>query len=638
MRAHEPFSGPEPFFSSLTTPAFPSSFFTRLRYTAPMAQPPLLTLKNIHLTFGSTPLLEGAELVINAGERVCLVGRNGSGKSTLLKIAAGLIEPDQGERFFQPGTTVRYLPQEPDLSAYDTVRDYVVDGLEGADDEYRVPYLLDALGLTGDETTDILSGGEARRAALARALAPQPDILMLDEPTNHLDLPAIEWLEGELKSLRSAIVLISHDRRFLENLTRKTVWMDRGLSRTLDKGFSHFEDWRDGVLEAEELEQHKLGRQIAREQHWIVHGVSGRRKRNVRRVKDLAGLREQKRDFRAAQGGVNITVAEGRNSGKSVVKMDNVSKSFDRPIVSDLTLKINRGDRLGIIGPNGGGKTTLLKMIMGQLEPDSGDVKLGTNLEPLVLDQKREALNPNWTLKDALTDGSGDKVEVAGESKHVIGYMKDFLFLPEQARTPVHALSGGERGRLGLARGLRKPSNMLVLDEPTNDLDLETLDLLQEMIADYKGTVLVVSHDRDFLDRVSTSVLALEPESDGRWIEYPGGYSDMVNQRGSGVQARKTASETKAAKKAAPSPAAPKAKGKLTFKDKHALETLPAEIAALQESMAALEAKLTDGDFYERDPNGFNKTVAQLGSAQDKLSAMEEQWIELEMRKEELGG
>ena len=604
-----------------------------------MAQPPLLTLKNIHLTFGSTPLLEGADLAILPGERVCLVGRNGSGKSTLLKIAAGMIEPDDGERFFQPGTTVRYLPQEPDLSDFDTVRDYVIAGLEGADDEYRVPYLLDALGLTGEEDTAVLSGGEARRAALARALAPQPDILMLDEPTNHLDLPAIEWLEGELKSLRSAIVLISHDRRFLENLTRKTVWMDRGLSRTLDKGFTHFEDWRDEVLEQEELEQHKLGRQIAREQHWIVHGVSGRRKRNVRRVKELAGLRQQKKDYRSVQGGVNITVAEGRSSGKSVVKMDGVSKSFDRPIVSDLTLKINRGDRLGIIGPNGGGKTTLLKLIMGQLEPDSGDVKLGVNLEPLVLDQKREALDPNWTLKDALTDGSGDKVEVAGESKHVIGYMKDFLFLPEQARTPLHALSGGERGRLGLARGLRKPSNLLVLDEPTNDLDLETLDLLQEMIADYNGTVLVVSHDRDFLDRVTTSVLALEPDSAGNWVEFPGGYSDMVRQRGTGVQARKTASaQKKADAKAPPAPApAPKPKGKLTYKDKHALETLPGEIEAINAQLKELEAKISDGDFYERDPNGFNAAIAKMGKLQETVAAKEELWLDIEMRKDELG-
>ncbi len=605
-----------------------------------MAQPPLLSLRDIYLTFGSTPLLTGASLSISAGERLCLVGRNGSGKSTLLKIAAGLLEQDDGERFFQPGTTVRYLPQEPDLSDYATIRDYVEAGLEGADDSYRVPYLLDALGLTGDEDTAILSGGEARRAALARTLAPEPDILMLDEPTNHLDLPAIEWLEGEIKQLRSAVVLISHDRRFLENLTRRTIWMDRGIARELDKGFAHFEDWRDEFLEQEELEQHKLGRQIAREQHWIVHGVSGRRKRNVRRVKELAGLRAQKKDFRAVQGGVNITVAEGKSSGKSVMRMENVSKSFDRPIVSDLTLKINRGDRLGIIGPNGGGKTTLLKLIMGELEPDSGWIKLGVNLEPLILDQKRESLDPDWTLAEALTDGSGDKVEVDGQSKHVIGYMKDFLFLPEQARTPLHALSGGERGRLQLARGLRKPSNLLVLDEPTNDLDLETLDLLQEMIADYKGTVLVVSHDRDFLDRVTTSVLALEPDSQGNWVEYPGGYTDMVNQRGTGVQARKTASAQKKSDKSQKSQKRDKAQGsksKMTYKDKHALETLPDIMAKLQADITAIETQLSAPDFFTRDPDGFNAAVEKMGKAQEILAGHEERWMELEILREEMG-
>ena len=605
-----------------------------------MAQPPLLSLRDIYLTFGSTPLLTGASLSISAGERLCLVGRNGSGKSTLLKIAAGLLEQDDGERFFQPGTTVRYLPQEPDLSDYATIRDYVEAGLEGADDSYRVPYLLDALGLTGDEDTAILSGGEARRAALARTLAPEPDILMLDEPTNHLDLPAIEWLEGEIKQLRSAVVLISHDRRFLENLTRRTIWMDRGIARELDKGFAHFEDWRDEFLEQEELEQHKLGRQIAREQHWIVHGVSGRRKRNVRRVKELAGLRAQKKDFRAVQGGVNITVAEGKSSGKSVMRMENVSKSFDRPIVSDLTLKINRGDRLGIIGPNGGGKTTLLKLIMGELEPDSGWIKRGVNLEPLILDQKRESLDPDWTLAEALTDGSGDKVEVDGQSKHVIGYMKDFLFLPEQARTPLHALSGGERGRLQLARGLRKPSNLLVLDEPTNDLDLETLDLLQEMIADYKGTVLVVSHDRDFLDRVTTSVLALEPDSQGNWVEYPGGYTDMVNQRGTGVQARKTASAQKKSDKSQKSQKRDKAQGsksKMTYKDKHALETLPDIMAKLQADITAIETQLSAPDFFTRDPDGFNAAVEKMGKAQEILAGHEERWMELEILLEEMG-
>lgn len=603
-----------------------------------MAQPPLLTLKDIHLTFGSTPLLEGADLAIAPGERLCLVGRNGSGKSTLLKIAAGMIEADEGERFFQPGTTVRYLPQEPDLSAFETIRDYVMDGLEGADDAYRIPYLLDALGLTGDETTDVLSGGEARRAALVRTLAPSPDILMLDEPTNHLDLPAIEWLEDELRGMSSALVLISHDRRFLQNLSRTTVWVDRGQTKTLDKGFAHFEDWRDEVLELEEQEQHKLGRQIAREQHWIVHGVSGRRKRNVRRVKELADLRQKKADHRGPQGGINMTVTEGKQSGKSVAKLEHVSKAYDRPIVSDLTMKINRGDRLGVIGPNGAGKTTLLKLIMGDLEPDSGDIKLGTNLQPLILDQKRESLDNDWTLSEALTDGGGDKVIVNGESRHVIGYMKDFLFLPEQARTPIHALSGGERGRLQLARGLRKPSNLLVLDEPTNDLDLETLDLLQEMIADYDGTVIVVSHDRDFLDRVSGSVLALEPDSAGQWIEYAGGYSDMVAQRGHGVQARK-AEKSKKSKGKKPGGGEPSAKkGKLSFKQTYALENLPKELAALEIKIKGFETQLEDAEFYSRDPDGFQKVIDDLTAVQMRFEAIEEELLELEILREEVSG
>jgi len=439
-----------------------------------MAQPPLLTLSDIALTFGSTPLLEAANLMVYPRERLCLVGRNGSGKSTLMKIAAGLVEQDKGERFVKPGVSWRYLPQEPDLSAFQTSRDYIADGLIGADDGGRIPYLLDALGLTGEEDPKVMSGGEMRRAALARTLAPDPDILMLDEPTNHLDLPAIEWLEDELSRSQSAILLISHDRRFLESLSKRTVWMDRGETRELDKGFGAFEDWRDEFLEQEELERHKMERKVHREQHWVVHGVSGRRKRNVRRL--------------------------------------------DRQIVKDLSLRINRGERLGLIGPNGAGKTTLLKLIMGEMEPSEGQIERGLNLEPLVIDQKRESLNPEWTLKDALTDGANDTVIVGGNSVHVMRYMKDFLFLPEQARTPLHALSGGERGRLQLARGLRLPSNFLILDEPTNDLDLETLDLLQEMVANYNGTIIIVSHDRDFLDRTVTRTLAYE--GPGEWQIY----------------------------------------------------------------------------------------------------------------------
>ena len=596
--------------------------------------PPLLTLTDIALTFGTTPLLESAELTVRPRDRCCLVGRNGSGKSTLLKIAAGLVESDSGVRFLQPGTTIRYLPQEPDLSAFKTARDYIEAGLIGADDGARIPYLLDALGLSGDEDPAIMSGGEIRRAALARTLAPRPDILMLDEPTNHLDLPAIEWLEKELASLPSAILLISHDRKFLENLSRRTIWIDRGETRFLDKGFSFFETWRDEYLEQEELDQHKLKRKIHREQHWIVHGVSGRRKRNVRRVKELASLRQQVRDQKQVVGSATIAVTEGQSSGKRVAILENVSKSFEgRPIVSDFSIKIARGERIGIVGPNGSGKTTLLKLLMGEHQADSGRIELGVNLEPLIIDQKRESLNPDWTLSEAMSDNGGDKVIVDGNSVHVIKYMKDFLFLPEQARTPLHALSGGERGRLQLARGLRLPSNLLILDEPTNDLDLETLDLLQELVADYKGTVVVVSHDRDFLDRTVTRTIAYEGKA--QWQVYAGGYSDMVDQRGAGVQARRAAEKAKREKAGSESGNKASAKPKLSYKHKFRLEKLPAEIAALEAEKSALETKMADGDFFKRDPDGFNAALVSFQTVQAKLEACEEEWLELEMLRED---
>jgi len=598
----------------------------------PAMAPPLLTLDDIHLTFGSTPLLESAALTIMPGTRTCLVGRNGSGKSTLLKIAAGLTEQDHGDRFLKPGTTVRYLPQDPDLSAFETVRDYVMDGLVGADDAGRVPYLLDALGMSGEESPLVISGGEARRAALIRTLAPEPDILLLDEPTNHLDLPAIEWLEVELSRLPCALVLISHDRRFLETLSRETVWMDRGRTRQLSKGFKYFEDWRDELLEQEALEQHKLERKIVREQHWVVHGVSGRRKRNVKRLKDLGTLRQQVKEHRNVLDKASISVTESPTSGKRVAKLRNVSKSFEtRPIVSNFSIRISRGERIGILGPNGSGKTTLLKLMMGELEPDSGTIELGVNLEPLIVDQKRESLNPDWTLSDALTDGNGDKVMVGDNSVHVIRYMKDFLFLPEQARTPLHALSGGERGRVQLARGLRLPSNFLVLDEPTNDLDLETLDLLQELVADYVGTVVVVSHDRDFIDRTVTRTIAYE--GPGQWEIYAGGYSDLLDQRGHGVKARETTTD-KRKTKSENTESKPKTT-KLSFKHKFRLEKLPEEMTALETKIAKLQTKLAKPDFFAKDPDGFAQEAKALENAQSSLEAAEAEWLELEMLREE---
>ncbi|MEP0235884.1 ATP-binding cassette domain-containing protein [Roseibium sp.] len=602
--------------------------------------PPLLILRDIHLTFGGTPLLTGAELSVSEGERICLVGRNGSGKSTLLKIAAGIVEADSGERFFQPGRTIRYLPQEPDLSAYATTLDYVNEGLTAGDDPYRAQYLLDVLGLTGKEKPSNLSGGEARRAALARTLAPEPDILLLDEPTNHLDLPAIEWLESELKSLKSAMVIISHDRRFLENLSRATVWIDRGTARRMDQGFGKFEAWRDEVLEQEEQDQHKLAQKIKREEHWMTYGVTARRKRNMRRVRELADLRKQKREHRGPQGTAKLAATEAEVSGKLVIEAKHVAKTYgDRSIVTDFSTRIQRGDRIGLVGANGAGKTTLLKMLTGELAPDTGTIKLGTNLEMVTLDQKRENLDPNDTLSSVLTGGRGDTVVIGDETKHVIGYMKDFLFSPEQARTPVGVLSGGERARVMLARALANRSNLMVLDEPTNDLDLETLDLLQELLADYPGTALIVSHDRDFLDRVATSTII--SEGDGLWREYAGGYSDMLAQRGEGVTARKT---EKAAKQAAlkqkdglpgEKPAAkPAAKSKLSFTQQHLLKTLPDTIAKLEAKLEQLQLDMNDPQLYAKNPDKFAKISAQISDLATEKDAAEEQWLELEMLNE----
>ncbi|MFD1254536.1 ABC transporter ATP-binding protein uup [Devosia equisanguinis] len=603
-----------------------------------MAAPPLLSLQNIQLTFGGTQLLEAAELIVSPGQRIALVGRNGSGKSTLLKIAAGLIQHDAGVRFAEPSATIRYLPQEPDLTGHATTLAYVEAGLAPGDDPYRAQYLLEALGLTGTEDPKTLSGGEGRRAALARVLAPQPDVLLLDEPTNHLDLPVIEWLQDELSQIRSALVLISHDRRFLADLTRSTVWLDRGVTRRIEKGFSAFEGWRDEVLEQEEKDRHKLDRQIVREEHWLRYGVTARRKRNVGRLERLAGLRQDRREQRRATGNVTMAVSEGRTSGALVAEAENVSKSFGgRAIVKEFSTRVLRGDRVGIVGPNGAGKTTLIKMLTGLLEPDSGSIKMGSALELAMLDQGRARLDPDTRLRDALTGGGSDTLKINGESKHVVGYMKDFLFTPEQANTPIGKLSGGERARVALARALALPSNFLVLDEPTNDLDLETLDLLEEMVSDYAGTVVVVSHDRDFLDRVATSVIMAE--GDGRWTEYAGGYSDMVSQRGAGVSARVVDKAPKAEKPKADAPAPQaSAKRKLSFKEKHALETLPKEIDKLDGEIRTINAALSDPNLYTKDPNGFAAKSKALEAAEARKAAAEEQWLELEMLREELEG
>ncbi|BAM90459.1 ABC transporter with duplicated ATPase domains [Bradyrhizobium oligotrophicum S58] len=600
--------------------------------------PPLIQLKDIRLTFGGTPLLSGVELSVSPGERVCLIGRNGSGKSTLLKIAAGLVECDSGTRFVQPGATVRYLPQEPDFSGHATTLSYVEAGLGPGDDHYQARYLVEQLGLTGDEDPAHVSGGEARRAALARVLAPNPDILLLDEPTNHLDLTTIEWLENELDGRRCALVLISHDRRFLTNLSRATAWLDRGQIREIDRGFAGFEAWRDEVLAEEEREQHKLDRKIVNEEHWLRYGVSGRRKRNVKRLANLHALRQQRRDYRGTAGAANLAAAEADKSGKLVIEAKGASKAFgDRKIVDNFSIRIQRGDRIGIVGPNGAGKTTLVNLLTGGSEPDSGSIRLGVNLETATLDQHRESLDPRTTLADALTGGRGDHVMVGGKPRHVVGYMEDFLFSREQMRTPLEVLSGGERGRLMLARALAKPSNLLVLDEPTNDLDLETLDVLEDMLGDYEGTVILISHDRDFLDRVVTSVIV--PEGNGKWQEYAGGYSDMLVQRGADLKREhaKAAEEKKDAKPAAAQPAS-SPKRKLSFNEKHALETLPKTIAKLQAEIAKQQKLLDDPALYAKDRKRFDAASTAMATAQAELTAAEDRWLELEVLREEIEG
>ena len=606
--------------------------------------PPILKLDDIFLSFGGAPLLAGANFQVEPGDKISLVGRNGSGKSTLLKIAAGMVEAQSGEVFRHPSSTIRYLEQAPDFGDHKTVLSYAEEGLTLGDDPYRLTYLLSHLGLTGEEDPNSLSGGEARRAALARVLAPEPDILLLDEPTNHLDLPTIEWLEGELQKTRSAIVVISHDRRFLEKVSTATVWLDRGTSRRLDRGFGFFEAWRDQLLEQEELEQHKLGKQIEREEHWLRYGVTARRKRNMRRLGDLQTMRADYRGHKGPQGSVNANISDVQESGKLVIEAELITKTYgERSIVAPFSIRVHRGDCIGLVGPNGAGKTTLLKMLTGQLKPDSGKIKLGTNLEIATLDQKREDLDPEETLAHYLTDGRGESLIVNGEQRHVTGYMKDFLFAPEQARTPIRKLSGGERARLMLARILSRPTNLLILDEPTNDLDIETLDLLQETVASFAGTVILVSHDRDFLDRTVTSTIApMNPDApDGRWIEYAGGYTDMLEQRkGVADELRKAAKAEKARTSGGSNggQGGNKGKAKMSFKQTYALENIPKEIAKAEAEIAARELKMSDPKLFSKDPATFNALAKEVEKLRAKVTKMEEEWLELETLREQMGG
>ncbi|MHA3978604.1 ABC-F family ATP-binding cassette domain-containing protein [Halovulum sp. GXIMD14794] len=605
-----------------------------------MAPAPLLTLSDIGLGFGGTPLLDGASLTVAPGERLGLVGRNGSGKSTLMKIMAGLVEPDSGERFVPPGKAVAYMEQDPDFSGFETLGDFVREGFEPSE-EYRAEIALEGVKLDGSRRCDAASGGERRRAALARIMASDADVLLLDEPTNHLDIEMIAWLERELSDTRRAFVLISHDRAFLRALTKGMLWVDRGQVRRLEKGFDAFEDWRDKIYEEEDLARHKLDRLIKSEGRWAVEGISGRRKRNQGRVRRLQEMRSERASEIRRTGTADLALESGQKSGKLVVEAEGVSKRFgERVIVKDFDLRIQRGDRVALVGPNGVGKTSLLNLLTGRDEPDEGRIRLGTNLQMALFDQNRAQLDPDVSLWDSLAHdpdlgvrGRNDQVMVRGAPRHVVGYLKDFLFTEAQVRSPVRALSGGEKARLLLARILARESNFLVLDEPTNDLDVETLDLLQELLDDYDGTVLLVSHDRDFLDRVATLTILMEGQ--GKATVYAGGWSDMLAQHGPLESAASEKPKAKPAAAPAPKPKPTKKTVGLTQPQQHRLAKLPAEMARLESEIAKLEEFLSDPDLFTREPTKFAKASEGLAERQEKLSAAEEEWLELEELREQ---
>ncbi|WP_416368186.1 ABC-F family ATP-binding cassette domain-containing protein [Tritonibacter mobilis] len=598
-----------------------------------MARIPLLQMSGISLTFGGDPVFSDLDLVVQPGDRVALVGRNGSGKSTLMKVMAGLVEADAGSIVIPPGNSVGYMEQDPKMEGFATLGDFAASALEPGE-LYKVERAGEGLKFDPARPVETASGGERRRAALAKLMAEAPELMLLDEPTNHLDIEAISWLESELASTRAAFVLISHDRAFLRALTRATLWVDRGQVRRQDKGFEHFEAWRDKVWEDEDMQRHKLNRLIKSESRWAVEGISARRKRNMGRVRALQDLKSERASQIKRQGAAAMELEAGPKSGRKVIEAEGITKRFgDKQILNHFSLTVQRGERVAFVGPNGVGKTTLLKMLLGQETPDEGTVKLGTNLEVAVFDQTRDQLDGDSSLWENLTadplmgiSGKADQVMVRGQPKHVVGYLKEFLFDERQARAPVRSLSGGEKARLLLAKLMARPSNMLVLDEPTNDLDVETLDLLQELLDAYDGTVLLVSHDRDFLDRVATTTVAMEGQ--GQATVYAGGWSDYLAQRSPKAAPEKVEKSKPA--KSKPKPEAQAPKEALSFKEKHRLEALPDEIDRLEKEIAKLEELMADPELFTREPVKFKKATEALVERQEKLATAEEEWLTLE--------
>ncbi len=607
-------------------------------------EPPIYTLKNVFLSFGSNPLFSDVDLHLTKGSKSCLIGRNGSGKSTLLKIIAGLIEPDGGEIFIQPGIKISYMSQESDFKSFSTLRDIVISGLgtQTANEEYKADILIKEFGILQNQNPKTASGGELKKAALAKALISEPDILLLDEPTNHLDIVTIEKLEEIINRFAGAVIVISHDKAFLNNISTSTIWLDRGTLRQNDKGFSCFETWQEQIIDQEIIAQKFLNKRIEEETRWLHKGVTARRKRNMGRLRRLQQLRTERKEQIKQLGSVNLEIDKGSIQSKMIIEAKHISKAFgERKIIDDFSIRVLRGNKIGIVGPNGVGKSTLIKLLTKRMEPDSGTVRLAKNLQEAYFDQNRMTLDTSKTLWKTLCP-EGDYINVRGTPRHVVSYLKDFLFTSDQINTPVSVLSGGEKNRLILAAALAQPSNFLVLDEPTNDLDMDTLDLLQEVLSDYEGTVLIVSHDRDFLDKVTTSLLYMT--GDGKIGEYVDSYSDLLKEQKQNTKKslkttvkspiRDQSSDMRQNSRDGTSSAP--TKRKLSFKQVHQLKTLPGEIEALEKDIQILEKRIEDPDFYQKDAAAFHDTVNKLAQKREILDRLENTWLELEILQEEI--